>query len=230
MSTNKPLTNPTEKGNPDGVNHTLAVFLFTWGFSSAFGSEFTAALSRVRSNPALGPGALFSVDLSCQVLFTAPSTTTLTKYSFVAVSAALFVAGSLTSSFAGTERVDSSKDKVVMAPPPVCDPRWYISIGGSVDPDLGSDFSNGLQETFVFDDDDDDTVDIDIVSRDWDDLYNDWWNVRAEVGYALTNHIELFGKFEYTRAESQIVTGSYGLHRSQQFSRSVRLGVRQPMG
>ena len=133
--------------------------------------------------------------------------TTLTKYSFIAVSAALFVAGSLNSSFAGPEPIDSSKDKVVMAPPPVCDPRWYISIGGSVDPDLGSDFSNGFQETFIFDDDDDDTVDVDIVARDWDDLYNDWWNVRAEVGYALTNHIELFGKFEYTRAESQIVIG-----------------------
>jgi len=134
--------------------------------------------------------------------------TTLTKYSFIAVSAALFLAGSLTSTFAGPEPIDSSKDSVVMAPPPVCDPRWYISIGGSVDPDLGSDFSNGLQETFVFDDDDDDTVDVDVLSRDWDDVYNDWWNIRAEVGYALTNHIELFGKFEYTRAEAQVVTGS----------------------
>src|SRR5438552_16419055 len=73
---------------------------------------------------------------------------TLTKFSFVAVSALLFVGGFLSSSFAGPERMES-KDKMVMAPPPECDPRWYISVGGSVDPDLGSNFSDGNHEVFT---------------------------------------------------------------------------------
>src|SRR4051812_32657751 len=106
----------------------------------------------------------------------------LTEKSFAIVSAILF-GMAITTSFAGPEPLDHSKDKVVMTQPAVCDPRWFISIGGSVDPDLGSDFSNGLHETFVSstprtngDNDEDDfttTVDVDIRGRDWDDAYND---------------------------------------------------------
>lgn len=126
--------------------------------------------------------------------------TPLTKYFAVAVSAALFGAGILTSAFAGPERIDS-KDKMVMAPPPACDPRWYVSLGGSVDFPLG-EFGNGVSE------DVNGEADLEIVSRDWDDTHDNWWNIQGEVGYVLTNHIELFGTFRYNHADSKIVTGS----------------------
>jgi hypothetical protein len=101
---------------------------------------------------------------------------------------------------AGPERIDNSKDKFV-APVPVCDPRWYISIGGSTDFPLGN-FSDGVTADINGE------ATLDVLSRDWDDVYSNWWDVRAEVGYVLTNHIELFGTFQYTHAESKIVTGS----------------------
>ena len=88
-----------------------------------------------------------------------------------------------------------------MAPPP-CDPRWYVSLGGSVDFQLG-EFSEGVDETIGG------FADLHIVQRDYDDVYNNWWNVQGEVGYVLTNHIELFGTFRYTHGESEIVTGSF---------------------
>ena len=129
--------------------------------------------------------------------------TSLTKYLSVVASAALFSAGMLTSAFAGPERIDS-KDKMVMAPPP-CDPRWYVSIGGSWDHSF-SDFSNGASENIIVGDDDD--IQLDVLSRDWDDAYSNWWNIQGEVGYVLTNHIELFGKFNYTHGDAELVSGS----------------------
>jgi hypothetical protein len=133
--------------------------------------------------------------------------TSLTKYFVLAASAALCSAGILTSAFAGPERIDS-KDKMVLAPPP-CDPRWYVSLGGSWDHSFG-DFSNGASELILVgdDDDDDDDIQLDIVGRDWDDAYSNWWNIQGEVGYVLTNHIELFGKFNYTHGDAELVDGS----------------------
>jgi hypothetical protein len=124
----------------------------------------------------------------------------LTKCLSVAASAALFSAGILTSAFAGPERIDS-KDKMIMAPP-VCDPRWYVSLGGSVDFDIGSDFASGFTAEPIG------AADVTIVSRDYDNTFEGTYNIQGEVGYVLTNHIELFGTFRYTHAESKIVTGS----------------------
>ena len=98
--------------------------------------------------------------------------------------------------FAGPEPMES-KDKMVMAPPPVCDPRWYISIGGSVDFHFG-DFSSKVDE-FVFGNE------VFIESRDWGDVYDFGWNIQGEVGYVLNDHIELFGGFSYHRADSNSV-------------------------
>jgi hypothetical protein len=124
----------------------------------------------------------------------------LTKISLFAVSAALSCAGMFTSAFAGPEPMDHSKDKVVMTQP-MCDPRWYVSIAGSVDFNLGSEFSSGFDEEVG-------NSTTTILKRDWDDAYSDWYNVQLEFGYVLTNHIELFGNVRYEHANSKIVTGS----------------------
>jgi hypothetical protein len=106
----------------------------------------------------------------------------------------------LTSAFAGPEPMDHSK--VVMTQPELCDPRWYVSVAGSVDFNVGSEFSSGINDEAVG------NSDLTILKRDWDDVFENVWNVQVEVGYALTNHIELFGNFRYEHADSKIVTGS----------------------
>jgi hypothetical protein len=100
---------------------------------------------------------------------------------------------------AGPEHVES-KDKMVAAPAP-CDPRWYFSLGGSVDFPIG-EFSEGVEGADISGD-----ADLDVLSRDWDDVYANWWNVQGEIGYVLTDRIELFGNFRYTHAEAKILTG-----------------------
>jgi opacity protein-like surface antigen len=111
---------------------------------------------------------------------------------------AVATAVSLTTTFAGPERMDTSKE--VIAPPPVCDPRWYISIGGGTDFPV-SEFSNGLTETVG-------GTDLAIKSRDWHDQYNNFLTVKGEVGYVLTDHIELFGNFQYEHGDSELQRGS----------------------
>jgi opacity protein-like surface antigen len=111
---------------------------------------------------------------------------------------AVATAASLATTFAGPERMDTSKE--VMAPPPVCDPRWYVSIGGGTDFPV-SEFSNGLHETVG-------GTDLAIKSRDWSDVYNNVLNFKGEVGSVLTDHLELFGNFQYTHADSELVRGS----------------------
>lgn len=127
---------------------------------------------------------------------------TLTKLSLFAASVAtgFFSAGMAPSVLAGPEQLpDHSKDKVQMVEQQaVCDPRWYISLGGSVDFQLG-EFSNGFSEFGLGGEE------LDIESYDWDDVYDTAWNIQGEVGYALTNHIELFASFRYTQASSDSV-------------------------
>jgi opacity protein-like surface antigen len=120
-------------------------------------------------------------------------TATLTKLCIAVAAAA-----SLSSIFAGPERIES-KDKMVMAPPE-CDPRWYISVGGGTNFAI-SEFSNGLNDTVG-------GTDLAIKSRDWDDLYESFLNIKGEIGYVLNNHIELFGTFQYEHGESELVRGS----------------------
>jgi hypothetical protein len=102
--------------------------------------------------------------------------------------------------FGGPESLpDHSKDKVQMIEQaPICDPRWYISLGGSVDFQLG-EFSNGVSEIGPG------GVNIEIESYDWDEVYDIAWNIQGEFGYALTNHIELFANFRFTQASSDSV-------------------------
>jgi hypothetical protein len=127
----------------------------------------------------------------------------LAKYLFAVV---LGIAGIVPATFAGPEQLPSSvssKDKEVqMVQPPVCDPRWYISMGGGADFNIGGQLVNGFDTNF-------DVLTIigpfpataHVQSRDWDDVFDDAWRIQGEIGYALTQHLELFGSFRYSHAE-----------------------------
>ena len=137
------------------------------------------------------------------------STTTLTKPvrgALLTAVALLFGQGILAPALAGPEALpDYSKGKNVMEQAaPVCDPRWYISIGGGIDVDLGgTNISHGFTEDFVVD-----TIfgpapaRAEVKSHDWSDVYDDAWRIQGEIGYVLTRHIELFGLFKYAHADS----------------------------
>jgi hypothetical protein len=120
----------------------------------------------------------------------------------------LFVGGGIvTTSFAGPESLpDYSKGKnpVIEETAPVCDPRWYISLGGGLDIDLG-----GTDLTHNFDRDFTSFFFIfpvasraEMQSHDWNDVYDDAWRIQGEVGYALTQHLEVFGLFKYAHADA----------------------------
>lgn len=128
-------------------------------------------------------------------------TATLTKSCIFAVATAssLLTLGLFTPAYAGPERLyDSSKDKTVMAPPPVCDPRWYISIGG------GADFDSGRTDLnkAVFGKSIAPFTNAFIQKHNWNDVYNDAWRIQGEIGYVLTDHLEVFGLFKYAHAEA----------------------------
>lgn len=102
---------------------------------------------------------------------------------------------------------DYSKEKnPIVEQLPVCDPRWYISLGGGIDVDLGStEVTNAFESNF--------TVPIpdfpgfaparfELKSRDWNDAYDDAWRIQGEIGYVLTSHLEIFGLFKYDQADS----------------------------
>lgn len=119
--------------------------------------------------------------------------TTLAK-PFVCVLNALALLFTLGSAYAGS--VDYSKDKAVAAPAPVCDPRWYISIGGGIDIDYqATNFVNGEDfEPYAGE-----PVDqIRLPGHTYDDVFGDTlYRIQGEVGYVLNDHIELFGLFKY---------------------------------
>jgi hypothetical protein len=134
-----------------------------------------------------------------------PTTALTSRFSAVLLAAAFtFTAGILQPLFAGPEPLRAN-DKEVQMVQAACDPRWYISVRGGVDIDTGSEFSNGVhsfvdQEIF--------TTDLRVKSRNYNDVYKDWYQVGAELGYAITQHLEVFGTFNYTQADAQIITGS----------------------
>ena len=94
-------------------------------------------------------------------------------------------------SFAGP--VELSNDKMVQPVAPVCDPRWYLSIGG------GGEFNTGatdLQKSAIIAPT---GVPIgEIRAHDFSDAYDvAFYRVEAEVGSVLTDRIEIFGQFNY---------------------------------
>jgi hypothetical protein len=101
---------------------------------------------------------------------------------------------------------DRSKDKEVqMVQQPVCDPRWYFSIGGGGDFNIGD---NTLNEEVTVNgsraEGSSRFFDSNAVVREhsFDDIYDNGWHAQGEVGYALTQHLELFGTFRYAHADA----------------------------
>lgn len=120
-----------------------------------------------------------------------------------AVELAAFLAiGFCGSVLAGPEQMPvSSKDKEVQMEQAaaVCDPRWYFSIGGGIDVDLGSrDLNQALEPNYF-----NNTLTTAYINEhDWDDVYDNAWRIQGEFGYALTQHLEVFALFKYAHADA----------------------------
>ncbi len=114
------------------------------------------------------------------------------------------VAGGLASAWAGPEPIQASaKDKEIQVITPVCDPRWYLNLGGGADFAVDGNLTNGFNrdlkvQTLVgaF------PARATGSSTNWNDVYEPAFHVQGEFGYVLTRHIELFGSFRYTHAEA----------------------------
>ena len=122
------------------------------------------------------------------------------------LSTVFLTSGFIISTFAGPASIpDYSKDKNPVVQQTVCDPKWYISIGGGTDFDYqATDFFNSAR-SLVFGG----AVLLDINSHTYDSVYNtNFYRIQGEVGYVLTNHIEVFGLFKYSHADSEVTSGS----------------------
>lgn len=164
-------------------------------------------------------------------------TNTLTRFFICACwsTAALVSTGFVTSTFAGPERLDyGGKEKQVEMVQPEPDPRWFVSIGIGTDFDTEeTDFSNGLQLFFDFADALNvplfadvynraiqgvgntpqgaiifEGLELNIAHRSWDDIYKQPLRFNFEFGRRMTDHIEIFGKFNYVHADGDTETGS----------------------
>lgn len=120
-------------------------------------------------------------------------TNALTRYFFIVAAA---VVGIVPAMLAGPERMDYSKDRAMVQQAPVCDLRWYISIGGGIDLDYqATDFVSRTEfQPYAGDP----SYVIDLGGRKYDDAFGDTlYRIQGEFGYVLNNHIELFGLFKY---------------------------------
>ena len=104
-----------------------------------------------------------------------------------------------TNLFAGPEPiVDVGKDKnVVQQAEPEC--NWYVSVGGGFDADYGgTDFvrEHNIPSQFGI-------ATLHVPSTSWNDAFDTPYRIEAEVGYALGQHVELFGRFSYDAADGQ---------------------------
>ncbi len=102
--------------------------------------------------------------------------------------------GLFSSVYAGA--ADYTKDKGMIQQAPVCDPRWYISIGGGIDLDFqATDFVSGTDFDVTAGDP---TFRQEYKGRSYDDVFGDTlYRIQGEIGYVLNDHIELFGLFKY---------------------------------
>lgn len=118
-------------------------------------------------------------------------------------SAAFLTSGLLTCGYAGQD-YSKGKNEVVQQQP-VCDPKWYISIGAGTDFDTeATDFFNSAR-ALVFGG----AVLLDINSHTYENVYNtNFYRIQGELGYVLTRHIEVFGLFKYSHADSEVTSGS----------------------
>lgn len=129
----------------------------------------------------------------------------LTKYFIVVLAAVGFVPALMAGPEQLPDRSKESKNVEMVQPPPVCDPRWYISIGGGGDFNIGDTHINDAVRRdfnvqffgFPFP-----VGSADIKSHNFDDVYDDGYHIQGEIGYALTQHLELFGSFRYAHADA----------------------------
>jgi hypothetical protein len=127
-------------------------------------------------------------------------------HKFALVAALLGMAASVSAIFAGPEPIaDNSADKNVIEQKVERECNWYVSIGGGVDFDFDATHFNrshvipgafGLAE-------------IDVASHNYNDVYDKPYRIQGELGYAIGQHVELFGRFTYDAADSQTTTGSH---------------------
>src|SRR4051812_10537490 len=112
----------------------------------------------------------------------------------------------LVSGLAGPEPIaDYSKDKNVIEQKVERECNWYFSIGGGADFQYGGtqvNRSHTISGAFGL-------AEIDVASHGWDDVYDTNYRIQGEFGYALGQHVELFGRFTYDAASSQTTTGSH---------------------
>src|SRR4051794_36259369 len=111
--------------------------------------------------------------------------------------------------FAGPEpiRPDYSKDSkdkniVEQVAEPAC--NWYVSIGGGKGFDYGATHFNSrkvISGAFGL-------AELDAASHDFNDVYDLNYRAQLEFGYALGQHVELFGRFTYDGANGTTTTGS----------------------
>ena len=115
--------------------------------------------------------------------------------------------GILPSVLAGPEPLpDRSKEKEVqMVQQSVCDPRWYFNIGVGGDFNIGDaiwneevtvngSFAGGSSPFY-------DSYAV-VRAHSFDDIYHSGVHAQVEIGYALTQHLELFGTLRYAHADA----------------------------
>jgi hypothetical protein len=145
----------------------------------------------------------------------------------------LVTLGLFTSSaaFAGPEPlIDNSKEKLIQLPPQE-EPKWYLSFGVGTEFNTdATDFNNGFDQTFS-------GVTIGAISNavsasvpqlgnigrfesaekmirpySWNDAYSNFATINFEVGRrVVSNQFEVFGRFQYSHADGETLTGS-GVH------------------
>lgn len=101
----------------------------------------------------------------------------------------------------------STQKNVQMEQAPACDPRWYFSIGGGGDFNIGSTRINDRQMTdFIpvtvagvgtFD-----TGSVNIKAHDFDQVYDTGYHVEGEFGYSLTQYLDIFARLRYSHADA----------------------------
>lgn len=150
---------------------------------------------------------------------------------------AILSAGLATSTYAGPERLNyGGKDKQVEMVQQEPEQKWFVSIGVGTDFDTEeTDFSDGLALDFDLDAFLSvpkfadlyteiqgrlpssnapngnivlEGISLNIAHRSWDDVYGNPYRINAQFGRVLTNHLEIFGGFNYVHADGDTETGS----------------------
>jgi len=101
--------------------------------------------------------------------------------------------------FAFAGPVQLSNDKIVQPAPPVCDPVWYISVGGNGE--FNTDATNLQNASAIA------PTGIrigGISAHNFNDAYDvAFYSVDAEVGRVLTDRVEAFGQFQYVASATE---------------------------